>query len=55
MNFQASLDYRDIEDLTGVLMFYFCLFDLILYNTVSNFSVICRDGSSSIEPVLSKD
>ena len=32
-----------------------CLFDLILYVRVNNFSVICWDGSSWVEPVLSKD
>ena len=37
------------------LIFNLCLFDLILYLPVNNFSVICWDRSSSVEPVLSKD
>ena len=32
----------------------FCLFDLIFYIPVNNFQ-LCRDGSSWVEPVLSKD
>ena len=32
----------------------FCLFDLILHIPVNTF-VLCRDGSSCFEPVLSKD
>ena len=31
------------------------LFGLILYAPVDNFSAICRDGPSWVEPVLSKD
>ena len=35
-------------------LFIFCLFDLILYVPVNNFSVM-SDRSSWVEPVLSKD
>ena len=34
---------------------FFCLFVLILYVPVNNFSVIFWDGSSWVGPVLSKD
>ena len=32
----------------------FCLFDLILYIPVKNFLQLCPEGSSWVEPVLSK-
>ena len=38
----------------GLQRVFVCLFDLILYIPVNNFSVLCRDGSSRVEPVLSK-
>ena len=58
-NFTNELKEKDQEMVTILFIFieYFlfvCLFDLILYVPVNNFSVM-SDKSSWVEPVLSKD
>ena len=44
------------SDESIIFIFIACMFDLIFYVPVNNLShILCWDGSSWVEPVLSKD
>ena len=49
-----QLAYNMIFQSQSVVCLFVCLFDLILYTPVNNFSVMW-DGSFWVEPVLSKN